>query len=297
MPRNGAGQFNLPQPPFVPLQTISSAAVNSDFSDIADALTGSLARDGQGGMTAVLPLANAGANFASDPDTGFIRLGANNPAIQAGGVNVVNVTATGVDVTGTLTQNGGSIGSPIGSVLAYAGPTAPTLWLLCDGSAKSRTTYSSLFAIIGTTYGVGDGSTTFNLPDLRGRAPFGDDNMGGTAANRITTAGSGIDGATIGASGGEQAHTLVTGEIPVHSHPNTATVNDPGHSHPLNGAVIGNGFAATNATGNWNTVGGQATTSTTGITVTVNNANTGGGGAHNNMPPALILNYIIYAGA
>lgn len=63
---------------------------------------------------------------------------------------------------------------PVGTVLPYAGSAAPnSLYLLCDGSAVSRTTYAALFALIGTTYGVGDGSTTFNLPDLRGRVPVG----------------------------------------------------------------------------------------------------------------------------
>lgn len=62
---------------------------------------------------------------------------------------------------------------PKGTMWNYAGDTAPTGWLFCDGSAISRTTYADLFAVIGTTYGVGDGSTTFNLPDSRGRALIG----------------------------------------------------------------------------------------------------------------------------
>src|SRR5689334_21938639 len=75
---------------------------------------------------------------------------------------------------------------PVGGVAPYAGSTAPTGWLFCFGQNVSRTTYASLFAAIGTTFGAGDGSTTFSLPDLRGRTPFGKDNMGGTAANRVT---------------------------------------------------------------------------------------------------------------
>lgn len=62
---------------------------------------------------------------------------------------------------------------PVGAVLPYAGATAPSGWFICDGSAKSRSTYATLFALIEETYGVGDGSTTFNIPDMRGRAPFG----------------------------------------------------------------------------------------------------------------------------
>jgi phage-related tail fiber protein len=74
---------------------------------------------------------------------------------------------------------------PPGVILMYGAPTAPTGWLECDGSAVSRTTYSSLFAIIGTTFGVGDGSTTFNLPDLRGEFVRGWDNERGVDSERV----------------------------------------------------------------------------------------------------------------
>lgn len=72
-------------------------------------------------------------------------------------------------------------GAPSGVVLPFAGSTAPSGWLLCFGQAVSRTTYASLFAAIGTAFGVGDGSTTFNLPDMRGRVPGGKDDMGAHA--------------------------------------------------------------------------------------------------------------------
>lgn len=94
---------------------------------------------------------------------------------------------------------------PAGCVMPFAGATPPDGWLLCYGQAVSRTSYSDLFAAIGTTYGAGDGSTTFNLPDLRGRVAAGKDDMGGSAAGRLTSA---VSGATLGASGGEQSHTL-----------------------------------------------------------------------------------------
>lgn len=88
---------------------------------------------------------------------------------------------------------------PAGVMVPFAGGTAPTGWLLCSGQAVSRTTYATLFAAIGTTWGAGDGSTTFNLPDLRDRVPVGKGDMGGTAAalltytsNATTTAGSAV---------------------------------------------------------------------------------------------------------
>lgn len=74
---------------------------------------------------------------------------------------------------------------PSGAIVAFGGATAPGGWLICDGSAVSRTTFAALFAAIATAYGAGDGSTTFNLPDLRGRAAVGKDDMGGSAANRL----------------------------------------------------------------------------------------------------------------
>ena len=74
---------------------------------------------------------------------------------------------------------------PAGILLPYAGDIPPDGWLLCNGDAVSRSDYSTLFAAIGSTYGVGDGETTFNLPDLRGRMPMGLDNMGGSNANRV----------------------------------------------------------------------------------------------------------------
>lgn len=192
-------------------------------------------------------------------------------------------------------------GVPVGSIMAYAGPTAPSGWLFCDGSLVSRTTYSILFGVISTAYGIGDGATTFGLPDLRGRAIFGKDDMGGTAANRITAGVSGITGTTLGASGGNQAmqqhnHTLAdTG----HTH----TITDPGHNHTLSPPMFAffgtGGYAATNAA-LWSDGYINIAVATTGITV--NSATTGitignyGAGSSQNMPPAQICNYIIYHG-
>lgn len=105
---------------------------------------------------------------------------------------------------------------PAGMLAPYAGSTAPDGWLLCAGQAVSRTTYAGLFSVISTIYGAGDNSTTFNIPDLRGRGAVGKDDMGGTAANRVTAGISGIAGITLGAFGGSE-------NIHLHSHANTAT--------------------------------------------------------------------------
>ncbi len=176
---------------------------------------------------------------------------------------------------------------PAGSILPYAGATAPDGWLLCYGQAVSRTAYPGLFAAIGTAFGAGDGSTTFNLPDLRGRVPAGKDNMGGLAANRLTAAGSGVAGDTLGAAGGAQTHTLTAGQMPSHSH----GVNDPGHAHTYGAGQIPSAFTPRGTNGDGTNFNNNPATNVAGTGISLQNA--GGGGAHNNTQPTLILNHII----
>lgn len=161
--------------------------------------------------------------------------------------------------------------------IPYAGSSAPAGWLLCYGQPISRTTYAALFAAIGTTYGAGDGSTTFNIPDMRGRVAAGVDNMGGSAANRITSGNSGITGSTLGAAGGDE-------RMQQHLHP----ITDPGHQ-----PVIPTGNPAGSG-GYWaesGTFAGNSTLPTvfTGITQTNNT----GSGNSQNVQPTIMMNYII----
>ncbi|MBB2156867.1 tail fiber protein [Gluconacetobacter diazotrophicus] len=202
---------------------------------------------------------------------------------------------------------GGGVGAvPVGTVADYAGATAPAGWMLCCGQAVSRATYAALFAVIGTTFGAGDGATTFGLPDLRGRVAAGVDSMGGTAANLLTMAGAGINGVQLGAAGGSQM-------APSHTH----AVTDPGHAHAVtdlghaHGPGSGTGFVVPQGTGGEIVTfdGGsltpehataQTTADTTGVTV--DTATTGitlaaaGTGASQNVQPTLMLNKIIYTG-
>lgn len=107
---------------------------------------------------------------------------------------------------------------PVGAMLDFGGAAAPTGYLLCYGQAISRTTYAVLFAIIGTTFGVGNGTTTFNVPDFRGRTGIGKDNMGGSSANVCTD----TLADTLGGKDGHQTHTLIDAEMPSHTHTVTA---------------------------------------------------------------------------
>lgn len=173
---------------------------------------------------------------------------------------------------------------PTGVLLPYGGGTAPTGWLLCYGQAISRTTYATLYGIIGTTYGSGDGSTTFNVPDLRGRVVAGQDDMGGSSANRLTGVTGSVDGDVLGGTGGAETHTLTTAQLAAHSH----GVSDPGHAH---GQARGDGGGDGGFYPNGATISYPITTAsnTTGITI----QNAGSDAAHNNVQPTIILNYII----
>lgn len=163
--------------------------------------------------------------------------------------------------------------NPTGAVLSFAGASAPTGWLLCYGQAISRTTYAGLFTVLAEVYGVGDGATTFNVPDLRGRTIAGQDDMGGASADRLTGAGGigGIDGDILGASGGTEAVTLTEAQLPAHTH--------------TEGQSTGTGTASDMGVGGGISVHGTATSVASG--------STGSGNAHVNIQPTLILNYII----
>ena len=140
MPRDSSGVYRLPSGnPVVPDTLIESVWANTTLDDVANALTGSLPRSGVAPMLAPLIL-------SSDAIT--------QPLQAASKAYVDNFLAY-------------ATGMPLGAITAYATNGVPAGWLLCNGQAVSRTTYAGLFTAIGTIYGVGDGTTTFNVPDLR----------------------------------------------------------------------------------------------------------------------------------
>ena len=167
--------------------------------------------------------------------------------------------------------------------------------MLPFGQAISRTTYATLFSLVSTTFGVGDGSTTFNVPDLRGRAVAGLDNMGGSAASRITVAGGNFDGTVLGGAGGGENQTLTQAQLPAFKP--GITITDPGHAHTITFQATGD-----NATGgarqdvnNILTTGGTSVntqSSATGISAAFT-SNLGSGNSHPVLQPTMVLPYIL----
>jgi microcystin-dependent protein len=248
MSRNGSGTYNLPSGnPVVTATTITSTWANTTLSDIGTALTGSLAADGQ------------------TPATGNLNMNTNQIK------NVVDPTlsqdaTTKAYVDTAVSTAVAAVNSVItGSIQMWPTATAPTGYLLCAGAAVSRTTYAALFAVISTTFGVGDGSTTFNLPNYTSRMPYG---------------------TTVGATGGSADAVVV-------SHTHTATVTDAGHAHTQQGFIVNTGVGGsfTLNSGIYGTTALNTTTATTGISVA--NSTTGVSGTNANLPPYLGINFII----
>lgn len=198
----------------------------------------------------------------------------------------------------------------IGNIIAFSGHSIPEGYLECDGSAISRDEYNELFTVIGTSYGAGDGSTTFNLPNLNGRVALG-----------------ASQGYSVGANGGEEAHSLASLElpshihlIPEHTHGNSIDAETPSLSHTITQPSatytrLGNntqrGFWTPATAARYNGLSNATMSRTTDLAIadhpatpctvtggildcpTFNTESTGGGVAHNNMMPYLSIRYII----
>jgi microcystin-dependent protein len=262
-----------------------------------------------------------GIGFASQV-LGFFKQAANVIGVSIAGVQDFLITAAGIVLPADPTLGlhaatkqyvdaqiaaqiapalAAAIAADIGVVKWFpASGTLPLNHVLCYGQALNRTL--PLFTVFGTTYGAGDGSTTFNNIDMRGIVPAGVDNMGGVAAGRLTSESIVGGASTIGNSGGEETHLLIAAELAAHTHGVTDAghvhpITDPGHAHPYTGSTPtstpGGGFGAANQ------AFGQITgTVTTGISVnsatigiTVNPTSVGG--AHNNVQPTRVGNWIV----
>lgn len=197
---------------------------------------------------------------------------------------------------------------PTGIVEMFAGSTAPNGWLICDGSSISRTTYSDLFKVIGTTYGAGNSNNTFTLPDMRGRMPIG------------VGTGSGLTARTLAATAGAETVTLSESNLPSHTHTATVGTQSANHTHTgtsgdqsvththwfshtagTSGSYGLFDSATASSSGMPNTGGIQQNhthSTTTGTesanhTHSVTNSNTGSGTPFSIMPPSIVINFII----
>lgn len=308
MPWNGSGGFNreedftadLAAGP--PASIVSAEKVDDEFDNFKGGLQNCLTRDGQNSPSANISWAgnkitnlgapSAGGDAANKTyvdaiayfGAGLNGLSSVTPANDdlmlvadiSDSNNPKKITVQAIlDAVVTLVNDGRLAQTADLKPTALA--TATTGWLLCRGQAVSRTTYAALFSAIGTDYGSGDGSTTFNLPDLQGTVIAGVE----ATATRLTAAGCGIDGATRGARGGSQF-------MQQHTH----TVTDPGHTHSVSvkeqlagGSSV---FHLTDTSGAGINETLTAASATTGITIA--NAGTG---TSQNVQPTIMLNWLI----
>jgi microcystin-dependent protein len=195
----------------------------------------------------------------------------------------VNVPAgmsslTSTDVVPTRVRSG-SASVPTGAIMPFAGSTAPSGYLICDGASVNRADYPALFSTIGTTYGSASG-TTFNVPDLRGRTPIG----AGT--------GAGLTNRVLGSTGGAETVTLTIAQMPSHNH--TGTITGGAHNHTINSrSGYGSGTNPFALGQFWPSSAYADYTTNTTASHTHTIPSEGGGGSHANMQPWLAVNFII----
>ena len=249
------------------------------------AVDGTLTVTGATTLSTVLGIASGGTGLASFTagDLMYATASTTIAKLGIGTAGQVLKTNTGASAPEWSTETDLC---PVGSIIMYGAAAAPTNWVLCDGSAINRTTYADLFSAIGTSYGAGNGSTTFNVPNLQGVFPAGYD--GGSSYDIADTGGATTDTPTL--SGTNAGTTLTSAQIPAHAHGGVTT-----------GWPSGSWTGGTGAT--------QTAIDASGLSVTSGSVNlsldnTGGGSSHTHtwsgtssavdiLPPYLVVNYII----
>lgn len=298
MPRGLTGVYTLPQPAFVAGTTILSSSVNSDLSDVATALTQSLATTGVSSMTGPIKAfsgteAAPGFAWASDVDTGFYLSSAGVTSYTSNGADVFDMSSLGISLlVGEFIDKTGQIVRPLPIGCAMDWPpnaAAPDGWVLGFGQTLLIADFPDLATVYGTTYG-GDGITTFGVIDYRGRVGIGRDNMGGVTAGRITFAACTINGTTIGdvgTTGNTQTYTFLQANLPSLNW----TVTDPGHFH-VYAERSGGGSNGSGAAIDTNPAFKNTQSAVTGISV----ASGGSSTPFSRVQPGIIVNKIVYHG-
>lgn len=184
-------------------------------------------------------------------------------------------------------SGGASGGFVAGDIKPWPGATLPDNWVACDGGQLDRTVYANLYAVLGTTWGAGNGTTSFNVPDLRGRMLIGAGQAGG------------LSDRTLGQTGGVEDVVLTVANLPSHTH----AVTDPGHTHTITDPGHAHTSLATSSTNTAGIVAGTAVAGNTGSAVTgitVDSAmtgltigDTGSGTSVGTMSPFVVINWII----
>lgn len=277
--------------------TILASQHNPPLEDIAEGLTGRLSRDGSAPMTGALKLASGsvgapGATFNSDTATGFYKT-TSGIGVAVGGTKVAEFAAGGM-------ASGSRF---LGELIPYAGATAPPLTVFPFGQTLSRAAYADLWAFAqiqiaasSTFFNNGDGTTTFGIGDLRGRVPFGGDAMGGVAASRLTTANSGVDGATTGAVGGSPNQTVAQANLPsVNFAVTLPTIGVPAEGKTV--SSLPQSFTDTTVVPQGPAGGSASGDIPVRLTGSATAASGGSGTALKTQPSTIVLNYILFAGA
>jgi microcystin-dependent protein len=309
LPSDANGNYSLPDGYLaVTGETILASQHNPPLEDLAESMSQRLMASGAKPMSGPLKAADGSAaapalSFNNATSTGIFKT-TNGLGFAVGGVQVAELIAGGFKTGARY----------IGEVFDWTGSSAPALCVLPYGQTLSRTTYADLWAFAqveiaagNTLYNNGNGSTTFGIPDMRGRVRATKDNMGGSAASRLTSTTITADGNTLGAAGGAQTVTLVANQIPTITSVNASqaiTVFPAGNAglyvptninginsqaSTLTGGVSHVAYHPTNAFTQSNTFSGNNS-----ISVTYTN---GAQQAVANVQPTIITNCALFAGA
>lgn len=302
MPRNGSGIYSPPPGTTVVPNTLADAtAMETRLSDLGAEISASMPLTGVRPMTGALQAvpgsaAAPGVAFSGDTSSGLAQV-AGRTALVKGGVAGISSSATDVQAhlpmtTGDLTVTG-NFSAPgtlvAGMMMDWAGATAPAGWVFAAGQVLLRASFPALFTAIGTLHNTGgELGTEFRLPDARGCVVAAPDNLGGTAAGRMTTAGAAAT--TVGGRYGTDTHTLTAPQMPSHAHTGT-TDNAGAHDHTVPGSPMGGGGSG--GVPSLSTGGTQTTSGAAAHAHAFTTASAGGGAAHNNVQPTLFLPKII----